>query len=627
MDITSETRTFNQLMPISGNDCYYIPLYQRQYSWREENIRQLFDDIQEENESYYVGNLLVIPHDSNNANSANADSASYDVIDGQQRLTTLSLFLLAIWQRLGAIRKASDDSDNDVTLPSRDIEMIGTIRSDIKRRLIDEDTGEPRLRLLQSDDAIYRQHLEILNDRHPSIDKRKMFSKRYKYILDDLLTQDELQDVAGIKKFYDKLEKITILRIHVPNLADAFNVFSSMNSKGLPLTLVDLLKAEFIANAERYISASQTDTTNTWCKLSGIFSKDGEPDTTLTTQFLLNNWDAMESTENKAITKGSALDSYRTRIAQMYKDRKDYLATLVDRAESFAQILGLDGHTHPDAEVAARCRALGELESTQAYPLLLELFWDKQLEVDDQLPAILDYLIAFYVRRNITLVPKASNIRARMIRLAHLIRRGTWKGEQILPIIKNGTDEAEGLNDIAASDQQLRDALCTDGIYDKNAKTTRFVLIDLERKLPGKSFFSKGTPDSLDKYDGKHPIWSIEHILPEGTLPEIWREDISPDYPSHADELQQQYVHLIGNLTLTPYNSEWSQRPFPEKVSYVDKGTQQVAGLSMPLKINTALVDAEHGETLKTKKRWTVDDITRRSAWFADQILKIYALQ
>ena len=625
MDITSETRTFDQLMPISGNDRYYIPLYQRQYSWHEENIRQLFEDIREENESYYVGNLLVIPHEADN--SAGANSASYDVIDGQQRLTTLSLFLLAIWQRLAAIREASDNPEIDFSLSSQDIEEIGTIRSDIKRRLTVPNTDEPRLHLLQADDAIYRQHLAILNDEHPAIDRRKTFSKRYKYILDTLLSQDELQTVDGIKKFYDKLESITILRIHVPNLADAFNVFSSMNSKGLPLTLVDLLKAEFISNAERYLSASQTDTTDTWRRLSAIFSKDGEPDTTLTTQFLLNNWDAMESKENKAITKGSALDSYRKCITEKYKQGEDYLATLVGRAESFAQILGLAGYTHPNKDVATRCRSLGELESTQAYPLLLELFSDKQLEVEDQLPAILDYLIAFYVRRNITLVPKASNIRARMIRLAHLLRHHKWTGDEILPIIKNGTDEAEGLSTIAASDQQLHDALCTDGIYDKNAKTTRFVLIDLERKLPGKSYFGKGTPDSLDKYNGKRPIWSIEHILPEGPLPDVWREDISPDDPTHADELQQQYVHLIGNLTLTPYNSEWSQRPFTDKVSYVDKGTQQIAGLSMPLKINAALADTANGEELNDKKRWTVDDITRRSAWFANQILKVYTLK
>ncbi len=356
-------------------------------------------------------------------------------------------------------------------------------------------------------------------------------------------------------------------------------------------------------------------------------SKGGEPDTTLTTQFLLNNWDAMESIENRAITKGSALDSYRKLITKKYKNREDYLATLVGRAESFAQILGLAGHTHPNKDVATRCRSLGELESTQAYPLPLELFADKQLKVEDQLPAILDYLIAFYVRRNITLVPKASNIRARMIRLAHLLHSHEWTGADILPIIKNGINEAEGLNDIAASDQQLRDALISDGIYDKNAKTTRFVLIDLERKLPGKSYFGKGNPDSLDKYGGKHPLWSIEHILPEGSLPDVWREDISPDDPTHADELQQQYVHLIGNLTLTPYNSEWSQRPFTDKVSYVDKGTQQIAGLSMPLKINAALADTEHGESLSGKTRWTVADIERRSAWFANQILKVYTLK
>ena len=89
MQIMAETKSLEELMPMRGNNAYIIPEYQRYYSWGEEQIEQLFNDIQQEDPGYYVGNLLVTNH---------RDSEStVDVIDGQQRLITLSLFLLAVW--------------------------------------------------------------------------------------------------------------------------------------------------------------------------------------------------------------------------------------------------------------------------------------------------------------------------------------------------------------------------------------------------------------------------------------------------------------------------------------------------------------------------------------------------
>ena len=99
------------------------------------------------------------------------------------------------------------------------------------------------------------------------------------------------------------------------------------------------------------------------------------------------------------------------------------------------------------------------------------------------------------------------------------------------------------------SDDAVRSALLESGMYDKNKNTTRFLLIELERRLPGSDLFNKATPDNLDEYDNKTPRWTIEHILPEGAnLPEWWKEAISPDDPSNAGEIQEQVVHMLGNL-------------------------------------------------------------------------------
>ncbi|WP_300746080.1 DUF262 domain-containing protein [uncultured Bifidobacterium sp.] len=621
MDIQAHQEPINETLPIAGTVQLYIPPFKHRYCWKTDQIDQLFADIRYEDENYYVGNLLVVPHEQQGKNIPDA----YDVIDGQQRLTTVSLFLLAIWQR-------AQEISNDENTSRDDIMKTGTIQSDIKRRLIfnnSDDALEPRLHLLEEDDTVYRSLLRVLNRNEPGRTGRTAFAKRYGYIR-KLFGADAFPTIGELDKFYEKLLKVTILRIHVPDVTDAFNVFSSMNSKGLPLTLVDLLKAEFISDAGEYLDRKAEETTNQWIALSETLSRDGEPDTGITTQFLLNNWDAFESEDNRSITKSSALKLYRSRIRQYYSEkRSDYLSILQERAGIYAQILCLPEHEHHDQTIAKRLKALVQLESTQSYPLLMELLGDPGLELEDTLPQILDYLIAFYVRRNITLVPKSSNIRARIIRLTRELKQHKYTGIAALNLIRNGEGDIQGLNAISVDDNVLRTTLCTQGIYDKNKATTRFVLVDLERRLPGEGIVSKARPDTFDDFakdNTKQRRWSIEHILPEGNLPDTWNNAISPDNPDQAKEIQAECVHLIGNLTLTPYNSELGQRTFDEKKRYKDPTSSDVTGLAMPLKINASIPDVENGETLESKTTWTADDIKRRSAWFADQIAQLYSL-
>ena len=99
------------------------------------------------------------------------------------------------------------------------------------------------------------------------------------------------------------------------------------------------------------------------------------------------------------------------------------------------------------------------------------------------------------------------------------------------------------LEELSASDEQFKAAL-NQPVYDKNAATARFVLIDIERRLGGSPIFDKAHPDTLDEYitsrkgKKKHPRWSIEHILPEGNLPECWVNDLADGDAPRAKKAQ-----------------------------------------------------------------------------------------
>ncbi len=428
-----------------------------------------------------------------------------------------------------------------------------------------------------------------------------------------------------------------------------------------------------------------------WEMLDQTFTIDGngsDVDTKAFTQFFLNNYDAFESTIKSSVTKGKALNLYqdvikkKTRLARL-GNADTYLNEIIKRARIYVNIIGLshlrinDPLLYQDVikkktrlarlgnadtylnEIIKRARIyvniiglshlrindplledptiqqllanLQQLESTQAYPLLLFLFVDaERLGLDVmKMRTILRAFVSFYVRRNITEVPKSSNIRAMLINLIREISADNLRGDIIVNRIVHEL-KAKGKNDEDFGKEILQRPL-----YDQTPKTTRFVLIDLEHALEeanDASLSTKERPIDLNNVleNGK-PRWSIEHILPQGSLPKYWQQMITPEHLEEAEDLQKEYTHRIGNLTLTAYNENMHQKPFadPEhpatqedthynlsKRDYKDNG--EYVGMRSQLQINTSIPQV--GERIEDKTSWTIDDITRRSEWFRDEM-------
>ena len=224
MNITPETKKLSSLFGLQLDDVYKVPEYQRGYSWREKQIETLFNDIYEEQEGYYLGNLLLL--DSGNG--------EYHVIDGQQRLTTISMFLLAIYEIAQNITSTTNSSYNSI---------LYRTTGDIERMLITP-KSKVRLTLLDHDHKIWSSLLLILKEQTPGKFGKWSFYKRYKFIKESLF--DKISEPDELIRFYDNLINVELLNIKVTNLSDAYNAFSSLNSKGLPLTQLDLLKVTYL---------------------------------------------------------------------------------------------------------------------------------------------------------------------------------------------------------------------------------------------------------------------------------------------------------------------------------------------------------------------------------------------
>lgn len=585
-----------------------------------------------------MGNILVTKHESQDEPS----STVYEVIDGQQRLTTLSLFLLAIWQITSSLKG---------TLPSGlEDDYVSQMYSDIGRRLmINRDPASPRMQLLEDDAKIYQELIRAVCEKdEPQVKKNRIFVRRYNHIVE--LFEDWRSDIGALYAFYDKLINVLVLQIEAASIGDAFSIFSSLNSKGLPLTLVDLLKSEFLGMGEGTDNQQQSKLQRQWEMLDQTFTIDGngsDVDTKAFTQFFLNNYDAFESTTRSSVTKGKALNLYQTVIRKKRNNARlngtAYLRKMIQRARVYVNIIQLSDESCnnsllENATIRQLLADLKQLESTQTYPLLLFLFVKaNELELDaERMTMILSALVTFYVRRNIAEYPKSSNIRAKIIgtiRAIYADDTALLRGDDIVRTI------VHTLKDISRNDEDFGKEILQRPIYDQNAKTTRFVLIDLEHALEKRNQVRLGTKerpvDLNDVRTNGKPRWTIEHILPEGTPPEHWQQMIAPEHPEEAEDLQKEYTHRIGNLTLTAYNENMHQKPFadPEhpatqedthynlsKRDYKDNG--EYVGMRSQLQINTSI--PRPGERIEDKTSWTIDDIKRRSEWFRDEMLKRY---
>lgn len=612
---------------------YNIPNYQRPYSWEEANINDFLNDIYSENDGYYIGNILFIKK----SNVEYSHNITYEVVDGQQRITSLALIYLAIsYSFFSFLPNASHSVSRN----------IYTKQDRIKCKLATTDHSNTvikhKLNLLKKDNEVYStifsfiysdntfdENTNIIEyiSNNISCDKRRLMWKRFidilEWINENCYTYDDLVVL------YDKLNYLKFVIITCNDLGDAFTIFSSINAKGLPLTLIDLIKVKYLSTVGNLESNLIKEYEDKWTELLDIFGeseKDSNHNKVI--QFLQNYYDTFIGTTATSITKKGALKGYEKVFV---RKGADFIDELIKHARIFVDIINseyiVNKQVQPnvvnDPYVLRVLSELYRMESSSIYPFLMFLLdmYHRDLFPQSNLLNILYTIKAFYVKRNITLKPKASNIRSRVLETIRILQNSCDINLIVSTISKL-------LNEISVSDEQFKLDLC-EPIYSKsNSKTLRIILIDLSRKY-NDGYFSKSREDTLDYYISEYKgrslyRWTIEHILPYGKLNADWIQSIGNGDKILAEDLQDKYKNKLGNLTLTPYNSEMSNNSFINKRDYYNENKSEYEGLRTGLFLNESIADQD--EDISTKDMWTVDDIDRRTEILANLIVDLYKI-
>ncbi|WP_024948506.1 DUF262 and DUF1524 domain-containing protein [Helicobacter pylori] len=526
---------------------FVIPIYQRLYSWEKEQCKQLWDDIikiggDDKMDEHFIG-FIVFVHDGAYSTSHN----ELLIIDGQQRLTTITLLLTALRNHWSDKRKEIED-----------------------HYLINSDKdGDKKFRLILSESD--KDTLLSLIDK----DRRKPSEPSSKIVENFKLFEKWVSNTDKLETIFKGLEKLMIVEVSLERKDDPQLIFESMNSKGIELTQTDLIRNYIIMETE---SEKQEGFYNKyWRAMEEEFKQDKK----LFDRFV-RHYLTIKTREIPNISKVyAALKDYQQKegigIEDLLKDLQKYCGY-------FCQIAF---KKESDKDLNKALGFLVDLEEMDViYPLLLELYSD----YSDGVLSKADF------RRSIALIESYICRRA-------VCGLGINSLNKVFPSFTRYIQKDEYFKSLEAHFGYLTEK---QRFPNNDEFKDLFITIDFYNFQKKKYFFER-----LENFDRKERVYTheytIEHIMPQKLTEdtEEWKRDLGENFK----EIHDKYLHTIGNLTLTGYNSEYSNKSFQKKRD-MEKGFKD-----SPLRLNQGLRDLESfGE----------EEIKKRANDLADLALKIW---
>lgn len=540
---------------------FIIPVYQRNYDWKTEQCRQLYSDlvkvIKQGRKSHFFGSIVSVQ-------SETGTMEEFLIIDGQQRLTTISLLLLAIYRLLCEGKAVSQDK-----------QLTDKI---LKKYLIDEyEPEEKRIKLkpIKNDEKAFNYLFDPTEEKIPGSNLTINYQFFYDRIQKGELTIDEL---------FDAICKLEIINISLNHEDDPQLIFESLNSTGLALSEGDKIR-NFI--------------------LMGLPTKEQE-------QYYEKYWNKIEECTGYDVSLfvRDYLSVKTGVIAQMnrvYFSFKEYVEKeaietellLIDllKYANYYKTLRL-GNTLNE-ELNGSIYRLNRLETAVTRPFLLEVFRlyseDKVLDLN-QVAEICGIIESYVFRRLICDLP-TNALNKIFLALHKEIVRYDKTTDNYLEKFKFAMLSKKERTRFP-DDKEFLETFISKPVYLMNSKNKQYLFERLENygTKEDKSVWSH-----LDNGD-----YSIEHIMPQHLTP-AWVESLGDGYA----DIHESWLHRIANLTLTAYNSKYSNNTFLEKRDMTN-GFKD-SGIRMNQKISQ-------------KTSWGLSEMEERSAELQKIAAQIWAM-
>lgn len=601
-----------QISEVFSNDrdlIYEIPKYQRKYTWGVNEWELLFNDVIENDNGYFLGSTICVAKPG-----SIYDAIVSEVIDGQQRMTTLSILLTVLYSK---ILDHKDELDEDEFISLNIIKKQLTYKKDgkyyPKLRLQIQDNNQADYNSLLCKNGIIDEGQVPLNAGNRKIYKAY---RHFEKMVDDFLTtehdeENSLKSDTDVKTLFNLVKRFNsavLVVIEVDTHKDAYMLFESLNNRGVPLTAIDLIKNLIISVSEK--DNKSNECYETWREIQNNLQEEY----VVQERFFRQYYNAFREELNEPFVLPESTKKYplaylatKTTLMDIYEKliRRDYqkfLDEILFASKKYAIIIN---NSEEDVLYSSELKDLERIQGAPGYLLLLYLEINKNnLNISDGLmQSIIKILIKFFARRNVTDTPGTRDLTKIFMDIINDIKLNK---NDIYNVIRNKLISVSASAEIF--ERKLRGP-----IYDDNDMATRFILCYIESKHQTKEIYTDlWSRDKSNKY-----IWTIEHIFPEGqNIPKEWINMIADGNKELAYEYLDKYVHTLGNLTITGYNSNLSNYDF-EKKKYRKNQEGKDIGYTNGLYLNNDVVSED---------KWTVEKINNRTDKLVATALELFKL-
>lgn len=534
-----------------------IPLYQRNYDWKLENCEQLFEDIidvyklsenpERRHRKHFFGSIIYM---------IDQDTAAQVIIDGQQRITTTALLLAAI---------------RDCVIDGLIISTDPKLPDKLDRKLKDQDNGKIFLSPVEKDRAPYNA---VINREKEDYDKTSNVTVNYDYFKERLralrkITIDEF--IEGVEKLY-----VMVVRLN-SNEDDAQMVFESINSTGLNLNEGDKIRNYLLMKHD--VKEQKIYYEKYWRRID-----DGSFDLSRFFRDYL-----------------TAISGQIPKRDKTYLEFKKHTRDL-DSVESFEEIVRYAGHyrsivngdlNYISKKASVLMYHINVQNATVSYPFIMRVLdankGSPDLLSNKDVENILAILENYLLRRSICKIPTNALNSIFQNLFNNLTKKHGSDG--FADRLKYSLLTKEGSSRYPL-DKEVMTNLAEMDIY--YSGVCPYVLSVVENA-------NRDAGDTLMRVHGGE--LSVEHVMPQKKS-DAWRKEIGDDY----DEVHERWLHRLGNLTLTAYNSEYSNRPYSEKRGLKDHGFMESG-----LRLNGMMKNNEH---------WTEAVINERNEKMAEDFIR-----
>ena len=557
--------TLNKLLNTSRQ--FIVPIFQRNYSWQKSQYEQLWFDILraskfKEKQNHFIGSIVYI-----DMGTPAGRPQQLLLIDGQQRLTTISILLCAIKDY---VQKFNLETKliNLAKIKNQFLYNSDEIDEDRYKLLLNVQDKETYIKLI--DNTIFTVNKPATN-----------IIKCYEFFYERI--EDFIKQHGQIDEIYAGIFKLSLVSISLDKDSDNPQmIFESMNSTGKDLSQTDLLRNYLLMDLT---PEKQTRLYKTyWKPMEELFGEDIYKNDVNKFDYFIRDFLTLKSDTGYICKINNVYENFKRYYLDNNCEKFAVLKDLFTYAKYYACI---DLLQENDDELKLYWQEFKKLDSHVVYPFLLKLYDDysRQILIKEDFKKILQVVISYLWRRAICEIPTNS-----LSKTFATLYQAVDKDDYVNSVIKAFVFKSSYKR--FPSDYEVREKLQTKDIY--HFRLRKYLL------------------EALENYYHKEPIdlntanYTIEHIMPQNIEHNLsWQQMLGEDW----QEVHSLYLHTLGNLTITGYNAEMSNKSFGEKVNG-ESGFKH-----SHLKLNESIVQCDV---------WNKKAIQRRTNILTDIILKIW---